>query len=176
MFSERRVSLWDLRAGARMTCDRPGWFDQKSADDLLDPTGDFVASLAFSPDGSFLAAGTHDHMVAVWEVESGSNVASFQNGRSLWIECAINPCDLFEAKRNLESVFYTADGKLMTIGKSKSGIVLQHLIAIPVWLIGVMLGFVLLGAFRRTGLRNWWVRPSRLQRKDVPINVNSRRE
>ena len=64
---DNAVRLWDV------TAQTVRW----TSDSLPDP----VCSLAFSPDGRFLAAGAADGEVRVWTVEDGKPVATFKGHR-----------------------------------------------------------------------------------------------
>jgi WD40 repeat protein len=58
------IDLWDLKTG-----DRYGQFKDSSSR---------VFSLAFSPDGRWLASGCEDHQIRVWDVRSGTLVHCLQ--------------------------------------------------------------------------------------------------
>ena len=46
--------------------------------------GGQVTSVAFSPDGKRIVSGSDDKLVKIWDVETGTEVRSFVEGRVRW--------------------------------------------------------------------------------------------
>ena len=43
-----------------------------------------VTSVDFSPDGKQFVSGSHDHLVEIWNTETGAEVSSFVGLRRVW--------------------------------------------------------------------------------------------
>jgi WD40 repeat protein len=74
------VALWDIAAVQRARAsgpDEPRWVERQAAAKLL-PADDFLGSLAFSPDGATLAAGTWNQGVFRWDVATGRQLPGLQ--------------------------------------------------------------------------------------------------
>jgi WD40 repeat protein len=70
------VALWDVAAVLRARAsgaDGPRWIERRAAATLL-PADDFLMSLAFSPDGATLAAGTANQGIFRWDVATGQRL------------------------------------------------------------------------------------------------------
>jgi WD40 repeat protein len=108
------VALWDVAAVRRARAsgaDGRHWVERAAAATLL-PTTDFLLSLAFSPDGATLAAGTANQGVFRWNVATGQQLPGLQ---------------LSEPVRAwLAKLAFSADGKLLgaKVKTSSRGLVL----------------------------------------------------
>ena len=51
----------------------------------------YVNGIAFSPDGSLLASGSHDRTVAIWDVQSGQRLAVLGGHDSAVLRVAVDP-------------------------------------------------------------------------------------
>jgi WD40 repeat protein len=70
------VALWDVAAVQRARASGVGeqtWVERQAAAKLL-PADDFLVSVAFSPDGATLAAGTANQGVFRWDVATGQQL------------------------------------------------------------------------------------------------------
>jgi WD40 repeat protein len=64
---DRTVRLWDLSTGQCLS--------------VLQGHGSAIWSVAFSPDGSFLASASEDGVIKLWEVETGHCFSTLRNER-----------------------------------------------------------------------------------------------
>lgn len=83
------VTLWDLESGKKVS-DLPA-------------AGSLVWSVAFSPDGTRIAAGTYDKQILVYDARSGEVVATLE-GHGNWVT----------------SVAFSPDGKVLASGSEDS--------------------------------------------------------
>ncbi len=108
------VALWDVAAVQRARAsgaDEPRWIERRAAATLL-PADDFLMSLAFSPDGATLAAGTANQGVFRWDVATGQRLPGLA---------------LSEPKRAwVDRLAFSPDSKLLAarVCASKGGLVL----------------------------------------------------
>jgi WD40 repeat protein len=93
--SDKTIRLWDPETGKCLT-------------GLLKGHSDFVYSVAFSPDGKWLALGSGDHTVRIWDLETGSRELSSLTG----------PASRCWAKHTgwVRSVTFSPDGRYVLSG------------------------------------------------------------
>lgn len=101
---DHAVKVWDADASGSSTC-KPGQF--RSADGgiaALYNVNGWVTSLAFSPDGRFLAGTSRDRSVRIWQVAPGPDQWKVVR---LWYDTAAG---------NFLSVRWSSDGRRLLVG------------------------------------------------------------
>jgi WD40 repeat protein len=102
--SDHAVKVWSAKGAGSRTC-KPGQF--LAADGALarlDRINGWVTSLAFSPDGRYLAGVSRDRTVRIWEVAPGQHQWRVV---SLWYD---------KSATNFVSVDWSADGRSIATG------------------------------------------------------------
>ncbi|HJQ82737.1 MAG TPA: hypothetical protein VKA21_01580, partial [Candidatus Binatia bacterium] len=102
--ADHAVKIWDAHGRGSTRC-RPGQFlPADGAIAMLPEINGWITSLAFSPDGRFLAGASRDRAIRIWQVEPGP--AQWRVVALWWDEGA----------RNFTSVAWSPDGRALATG------------------------------------------------------------
>ncbi len=104
---DHMVKIWDATAAGSHRCNPGQFLASDGAVKGLGQINGWITSLAFSPDGKFLAGASRDHSVRVWQVMPGANQ---WNVVKLWYD---------KSAGNYLSVRWSPDGRRRVAGDRK---------------------------------------------------------
>jgi WD40 repeat protein len=104
---DHAVKIWSANANGSHRCNPGQFLSSDGAVEKLSEINGWVTSLAFSPDGRYLAGTSRDRSVRVWQIMPGTNQWKVVK---LWYD---------KAGGNYLSVRWSPDGKRLVVGDRK---------------------------------------------------------